>query len=408
MFMFQSKRSSLLKRLWKASVKKLSEEDNEEMVAIERAYKRALHSILKRISEDQLESLLRSIESKGEILSECVHIPDKNPSRSPSPEGCCGCDNWLQCEKSLNDSSASYSTVENLKLEPHAVMCAMFRWPSLSTPSCLRRLPSSCCHQEDGRICCNPYHWSKEYSFGYSYLSSLSEASRKKDCSPSASPTCPLNSISQSIYDHLKGRLSNSSPSSYSSFGLDAVENVPEVSSVATCGTNEISAAACHRDPGHWATLAYWEGSVRVGHLCPVSSPTLCITAAPFELTPPEAPTLSLFSLTKDNYSTEKSVKAMGKIGPGVILWYEGSSVFLYNRSKYPVFVTSSLLASAEWPVHRIQHGHSVVLFDYRISDKSQHDSVTVSFVKGWGPGYSRRFVTSCPCWLEVHLVPER
>lgn len=35
-------------------------------------------------------------------------------------------------------------------------------------------------------------------------------------------------------------------------------------------------------------------------------------------------------------------------------------------------------------------------------------NSVTISFGKGWGHGYSRMEISSCPCWIEILLAPCR
>ena len=130
----------------------------------------------------------------------------------------------------------------------------------------------------------------------------------------------------------------------------------------------------------------------------------------------------------------------------------EGESVWLHNLSQVPVFVTSPTLEPipkdssecspikhsntgisshkkevSEFTVHKILPGYAMKVFDYatsqiyekirrRIRRATKYSSsegpfdphaIRISFAKGWGnsQGYSRSDITSCPCWLEVHLV---
>ena len=108
----------------------------------------------------------------------------------------------------------------------------------------------------------------------------------------------------------------------------------------------------------------------------------------------------------------------------GVIISQEGGGVWLYNRTDVPVFVNSPTLDTPNtrtFNVLKLRPGYSMQVFDYeksryyqRIRDPRTLDgpfdpnAVRLSFAKGWGAKYSRQVVTSCPCWLEVLLVPPR
>ncbi|KAL7978088.1 hypothetical protein Chor_005075 [Crotalus horridus] len=111
--------------------------------------------------------------------------------------------------------------------------------------------------------------------------------------------------------------------------------------------------------------------------------------------------------------------RTQAKIGRGLLLSQEASGVWAYNRSEHPLFVSSPTLGpvgSSTPPVHKILPGYSVKVFDYErathlaarrpAAGEGPHDehTVRISFAKGWGPTYTRRFITSCPCWLEVLL----
>ena len=109
----------------------------------------------------------------------------------------------------------------------------------------------------------------------------------------------------------------------------------------------------------------------------------------------------------------------------------------MYNRSDIPLFVNSPTLDSPTartFSVYKIQPGYSMKVFDFvtsknlqKVTERSrllqqhqpqQHQlnldgpydphAVRLSFGKGWGGKYSRQIVTSCPCWLEILLIPPR
>lgn len=124
--------------------------------------------------------------------------------------------------------------------------------------------------------------------------------------------------------------------------------------------------------------------------------------------------------------SSSSVQQTRSKIGYGIVLSRESDGVWVYNRSQHPVFVHSPTLdfhsARGLMSVKRVMPGFSLNMFDYESSSwmaehgvkpESQEGpwdphSVRISFAKGWGPCYSRQFITSCPCWLEVLLNDHR
>ena len=205
-----------------------------------------------------------------------------------------------------------------------------------------------------------------------------------------------------------------------------------------------------------WCSVAYWEQRTRVGRLYAAREPSLGIF---YDL--PQGTGLCLGQLHADAYQrrrrrgngdgdgdgdsdpdgepaagdargTRRGGVASGvrqvrdKIGHGIALSQEADGVWVYNRSQHPVFVHSPTLdlpgARGGLTVRRVVPGYSLKVFDYERSGwMEEHGvkpegqegpwdprSVRISFAKGWGPCYSRQFITSCPCWLEVLLSNHR
>ncbi|KAL2300686.1 hypothetical protein Nmel_013571 [Mimus melanotis] len=168
----------------------------------------------------------------------------------------------------------------------------------------------------------------------------------------------------------------------------------------------------------HWCNVAYWEHRTRVGRLYTVYEQSVSIF---YDL--PQGNGFCLGQLNLDNRS-ETVRRTRSKIGYGILLSKEPDGVWAYNRSEHPIFVNSPTLDIPNCRtliVRKVMPGYSIKVFDYEKSCLLQHtaeldyadgpydpNSVRISFAKGWGPCYSRQFITSCPCWLEILLSNNR
>ena len=168
----------------------------------------------------------------------------------------------------------------------------------------------------------------------------------------------------------------------------------------------------------HWCNVAYWEHRTRVGRLYTVYEHSVSIF---YDL--PQGTGFCLGQLNLEHRSSTVQ-RTRGKIGYGILLSKEPDGVWAYNRSEHPIFVNSPTLDvpnSRTLVVRKVMPGFSIKVFDYDRSCLLRHttetdlldgpydpNSVRISFAKGWGPCYSRQFITSCPCWLEILLNNHR
>ncbi|KAL4711557.1 hypothetical protein ACJJTC_003574 [Scirpophaga incertulas] len=167
-----------------------------------------------------------------------------------------------------------------------------------------------------------------------------------------------------------------------------------------------------------WCRLAYWELAQRIGRQVGVRVRAVDVFGA--GVCGSGRHGFCLRDLEDKGESTAEQVrKTRSKIGLGVTLSLEADGVWVYNRSAEPVFVSAPALdaaAARALLVWRVAPAHCL-----RVATRDPPPvpprylaplgpvdtrSVRISFAKGWGPKYSRRDVTACPCWLEVMLPP--
>lgn len=175
-----------------------------------------------------------------------------------------------------------------------------------------------------------------------------------------------------------------------------------------------------------WCHIMYWEFRHRVGQqLSVVNDWTNVCQDLPLNdgvslsvLQQQSSQGVPIFRYQKLSDIDQTAVnRTRAKIGCGIVLSRESGSVWLYNCSKYPVFVRSPtflpLPHSPCFPVvQRLPPGHCLCAFDGDLIVKLAvgelscgHYSIQVSFAKGWGVDYSRQVVAACPCWIEVHIT---
>ena len=134
-FMFRSRRTNLVKRLWKARVTSQDEggrsDEGIDSVSDDQELKSVAQSLLKRLKEKQLTVLIQAVESRGGDTTECL----------PFPRG---------------DVRLGRRTVA-----PHVLCCQVWRWPKLQADYLLKHMPCCTSASDPTTVCCNPYHWSR-------------------------------------------------------------------------------------------------------------------------------------------------------------------------------------------------------------------------------------------------------
>uniref|UniRef100_A0A096LQ85 Mothers against decapentaplegic homolog n=1 Tax=Poecilia formosa TaxID=48698 RepID=A0A096LQ85_POEFO len=327
------------------------------------------HAFLKRLKDRSLDALVKAVETKGGVPGECVTVP--------------------RTDLRLGGHHVS----------PQYLLCRLFRWSDLPLSARLKAL----CHcqsfgsGDSAKVCCNPYHYSRL-------------------CGPESPPP----PYSQSRSDEHKLLDTTDSALSYTETAAPLLPSPPHIMprDYTDTGTSiGSSTSGGHRS--HWCSVAYWEQRTRVGRLYPAYEPSLSIF---YDL--PQGTGLCLGQLHGSG-SGGNVQQIRSKIGFGIVLSLEADGVWVYNRSQHPVFVHSPTLdlpSARGLSVRRVMPGFSLKVFDFECSSwMTEHGvkpetqegpwdphSIRISFAKGWGPCYSRQFITSCPCWLEVLLNTHR
>lgn len=200
---------------------------------------------------------------------------------------------------------------------------------------------------------------------------------------------------------------------------------------LAVLGPVDYNFASSKDWPKPWCSIAYWEQNERIGPSFEGTTDVINV----FESLP-DPSGFCLAQLNRRSDVSEGTKRVRAQIGYGLQLTREGDGIWIYNRSDYSLFANGPTLTYSNEKsaggkvrhnilVHKVPPGYSLKVYDYKLSSqvcravdsagvRCYHpESVRISFKKGWGATsaskkYCRPLVTSCPCWIEIHLFLSR
>ncbi|XP_065063971.1 mothers against decapentaplegic homolog 7-like [Rhopilema esculentum] len=334
--------------------------------------------IIKNLDENQLKVLLKSLENKGGIHTDCLILPREN------------------------------DIVNRIGLSSvHVLFCKVLRWPDLISISELKAF-INCQNYNVSTRCGNPFHYSRITKQGIQ--KSLEENSRDQAMEKQPQKEISARFSDDGFSEQEEGEQENEddrkanagcSDSQFSS-GFQTRQN----SDVTTASTYE-----------PWCSIAYWEVKRRIGRVFDVT--TDCVNVF-YELPQGDGMCIGLLDHVERSAYVNKVRK---HIGYGFQLTQEHDGIWIYNRSDYCIFVSAPAFDSetgiqpivVKPEVIRVPPGYCVHAVDFRRpvhllrrNRKFDHSvdvfCIRVSFAKGWGDNYTRQYITACPCWTEIYL----
>ncbi|KAF1744089.1 hypothetical protein MXB_4386, partial [Myxobolus squamalis] len=174
-------------------------------------------------------------------------------------------------------------------------------------------------------------------------------------------------------------------------------------------------------DDKKWCLIAFFELKNQIGEIFRANTQTVIVDGHANPITTGGRFSLGALSNVR---RTPESDAIIGHIGPGIQFFYNAGDVYLENISPATVFLQSTNLNFVKEfnckTVVRISTGTSIQVFyanefaqllaskissGYKaVNELTKQCDIYMSFIKGWGTGYSRQDLTLCPCWLSMRL----
>ncbi|KAF0992028.1 hypothetical protein HZS_1752 [Henneguya salminicola] len=347
-----------------------------------------------RWAEKALESLIKKLKNQTDAITCLENVLFSKNSQSPC----------ITIPRSLDGRLQ----ILHRKGLPHVIYCRIFRWPDLQSQHEIRSLDH--CQfsfsKSLSEVCINPYHYER--------------------IEASVPPPVLIPRTSEYCQNKAFNGLNNIG---FQSQFINGINNTVPYSNTTNLGhiyipennSSSVYAAVPFVDDKNWCIISYFELMNQIGEIFKANTQAIIVDGYANPIT-----TTGRFSLgaLSNVRRTPESDAVLGHIGGGIQLFYNSGDVFVENVSSSSIFIQSVNLNCVKGfhsrAVVRVSTGTSIqvfyasefaqilankISFGYQsVNELTKQCDIYISFIKGWGTGYSRQDLTMCPCWLSMRL----